>query len=91
MNFHKEGGAIHSDEGWALQPLSRVRMRYTDGERQALLGCEWPFGKRGIVSYVDKVRTWSVPAGVDMTADERAVVIKRVTAALEWQGLTVHT
>jgi len=90
MTLQKDGGVIRSDEGWSLQALGRTRMRYTDGGREALLDCEFPFAKRGIVFYADKVVAWTIPSGVAMTLEERVLVIKRVTAALEWEGLTVY-
>ena len=89
--FWKDNAGIHSDEGWTLRSLSLTKIKYVEGEREALL----PFEFLGVVGEVyfaaEDVADWSQPAKRPMTPDERIIVAQRVISALEWVGFKVRS
>ena len=89
--FTRTGNVIESSEGFAVEVLGMVGIKYRERGRFALVGSE-VLARKGIAIFVDQTREWANADGSreEMTPEDRESVIRNIRRALEWAGEEVQ-
>jgi len=81
---------VRSDAGYAVEVVSRTKVRYTESDRTMLIGAEplLPAGKLAL--YISERQKWDPPNdGQRLGSIELARIIENIRAALNVMGWTL--
>lgn len=82
---------IESDQGYSVQVLGRVGLKYTEGERSLIVDSEVLMGPSGMVVYKSSIRRWDPPHSaqvIDKAAKEQ--IINNIREAFRFKGYEIE-
>jgi hypothetical protein len=82
---------IESDQGYSVEVLGRVGLKYTEGEKSLTVDSEVLMGPSGMVVYKSSIRQWDPPhsnQAIDKATRER--IIDNIRAAFHFKGYEIE-
>jgi hypothetical protein len=82
---------IESDQGYSVEVLGRVGLKYTEGDKSLTVDSEVLMGSSGMVVYKSSIRRWDPPhsgQAIDKSTKER--ITNNIRAAFRFKGYEIE-
>ncbi|HVC77559.1 MAG TPA: Imm74 family immunity protein [Candidatus Micrarchaeaceae archaeon] len=81
---------VQSDAGYAVEVVSRTKVRYTEAARTMLIGAEPLLPAGRLALYISERQKWDPPHDDERLGSiEIARIVENIRAAFDYMGLTL--
>lgn len=80
---------IASDEGFTVEVLGRIGVRYVEGEKSLFVDSEVLMGPARLVVFPDSIQRWDPPNDQAVSDRERERIVENLRRAFHFRGFDI--